>query len=289
MPPPSRSSRTPRGPANNWGNALSDQASPSRAWRRTGCSATRAKYCRRPQDQAGQARGLEQLGQRSPIRPGPSRAWRRTGCSATRARNAAALKIKPDKHEALNNWGNALSGQARTKSGVEADRLFGDAGEKYAAALKIKPDLHEALNNWGNALSDQAKAKSGVEADRLFGAASEMPPPSRSRPDFHEALNNWGNALLVQATTKSGPRPLGSWREAQQRLERALAGQGRVQSRLRRRPAGQGAGGSRLSEPMCRASDSADEGASRSRPGPRQPAARAVVRDNSPRGGRSIR
>ena len=56
---------------------------------------------------------------------------------------------------------------------MEADRLFGDAGEKYAAVLKIKPDSHEALNNWGNALSDQAKAKSGVEADRLFGAAGE--------------------------------------------------------------------------------------------------------------------
>ena len=52
----------------------------------------------------------------------------------------AALKIKPDQHAALNNWGIALAEQARTKSGEEADRLWGLAGEKYEAALKIKPD-----------------------------------------------------------------------------------------------------------------------------------------------------
>ena len=40
--------------------------------------------------------------------------------------------------------GNALSGQAETKSGSEADDLFRLAGEKYGAAkgLKIKPDKH---------------------------------------------------------------------------------------------------------------------------------------------------
>jgi len=52
------------------------------------------------------------------------------------------LAIKPDKHEALNNWGLALSGQAKLKEGAEADRLFGEAGERYGAALAIKPDLH---------------------------------------------------------------------------------------------------------------------------------------------------
>ena len=28
-----------------------------------------------------------------------------------------ALQIKPDKHEALNNWGNALNEQAKTRTG----------------------------------------------------------------------------------------------------------------------------------------------------------------------------
>ncbi|HVA00623.1 MAG TPA: SIR2 family protein [Terriglobia bacterium] len=86
---------------------------------------------------------------------------------------AAALAVKPDKHEALYNWGSALLAQAKTKAGEEADRLFALAGEKYAAALAVKPDKHEALYNWGNALSAQAKTKAGEEADRLFALARE--------------------------------------------------------------------------------------------------------------------
>ena len=62
---------------------------------------------------------------------------------------------------------------ARTKTGVDADKLFAEAGEKYAAALKIKPDYHEALNNWGNILGDLATTKTGVDADKLFAEAGE--------------------------------------------------------------------------------------------------------------------
>ena len=61
-------------------------------------------------------------------------------------KHAAALKIKPDYHDALRYWGDALSDQAHYfKTGAAADRLFNQAGEKYAAALKIKPDMHVAL------------------------------------------------------------------------------------------------------------------------------------------------
>ena len=74
-------------------------------------------------------------------------------------------------HMALNNWGNALLAQAKTKQGEAADRLFEAAYQKYAEALKLKPDMHEALNNWGNALGAQAKTKQGEAADRLFEAA----------------------------------------------------------------------------------------------------------------------
>ncbi len=76
-------------------------------------------------------------------------------------------------HEALYNWGNSLLDQADTKSGVAADRLFKQAGEKFAAALKIKPDDHEALNNWGTALLDQARRKKGAVAKRLFSLAEQ--------------------------------------------------------------------------------------------------------------------
>jgi hypothetical protein len=71
------------------------------------------------------------------------------------------------------DWGNALLGLARQKSGDEADRLFKLADEKYEAALRIKPDKHEALNNWGNTLGAQAKQKSGDEANGLFKLARE--------------------------------------------------------------------------------------------------------------------
>ena len=54
------------------------------------------------------------------------------------------LKIKPDKHEALYNWGLALAFQALTKDGQQADRLWALAGKKYDAALKIKPDYPDS-------------------------------------------------------------------------------------------------------------------------------------------------
>ncbi len=55
---------------------------------------------------------------------------------------AAALEIRPDYRQALNNWGVALSIQARMKSGKEADALFAQAREKRVAAQAIKRDKH---------------------------------------------------------------------------------------------------------------------------------------------------
>ena len=135
----------------------------------------------------------------------------------------AALRIKPDKHEALNNWGNALLDQAKQKSGAEADRLFAQAGEKYEAALRIKPDDHEAHFNWGNALSEQAKQKSDAEADRLFAQATEKYEAAlRIKPDKHKALYNWGNALLAQAQQKSGAEADRLFAQACEKYEAAL-------------------------------------------------------------------
>ena len=86
----------------------------------------------------------------------------------------AALKIKPDCHEALYNWGLTLNRQAKTKTGEEAECLYAQAVEKYQAALKIKPDDHEALNKWGYALYRQAETKTGEEADRLFAQSKDL-------------------------------------------------------------------------------------------------------------------
>jgi tetratricopeptide (TPR) repeat protein len=79
-------------------------------------------------------------------KPGPSptdlaearRLW-----AAAAERYAQALAIKPDKHEAAYNWGNALDAEARAVAPTdlaEARRLWAAAAERYAQALAIKPD-----------------------------------------------------------------------------------------------------------------------------------------------------
>jgi NAD-dependent SIR2 family protein deacetylase/Tfp pilus assembly protein PilF len=84
-----------------------------------------------------------------------------------------AQKIKPDIHQAPNDWGIALSQQAERKEGIEADRLFTEACEKYEQALKIKPDMYHVINNWGLSLIARTKKKEGIEADRLLNDAEE--------------------------------------------------------------------------------------------------------------------
>jgi tetratricopeptide (TPR) repeat protein len=131
---------------------------------------------------------------------------------------------------ALNNWGMALSDQAKTKAGEEADRLFEEAGRKYAEALRLKPDYHVALGNWGNALSRQAKTKGGEDADRLFEEAGRKYTEAlRLKPDFSEALSNWGAALSGQAKTKTGEEVEHLLRQSRQKLleaEQLRAGSG---------------------------------------------------------------
>jgi tetratricopeptide (TPR) repeat protein len=87
---------------------------------------------------------------------------------------AAMSQVPAERSTALNNWGNALSAQAKTRQGADADRLFAEASAKYAEALRLKPDYAEALYNWGVALSAQAKTKAGEEADLLFREARKI-------------------------------------------------------------------------------------------------------------------
>jgi tetratricopeptide (TPR) repeat protein len=124
---------------------------------------------------------------------------------------------------ALNNWGLTLAGQAETKTGQEADRLFEEAGRKYAEALRLKSDRPQTLCNWGGTLYDQAKTKAGEEADRLFEEAGRKYGEAlRLKPDFPEALSNWGNALAGQANTKAGQEAGGLFEEAGRKYGEAL-------------------------------------------------------------------
>jgi tetratricopeptide (TPR) repeat protein/CHAT domain-containing protein len=90
----------------------------------------------------------------------------------------AALTIKPDKHDALNNKGVALVKLGRYEEAIIA----------YDAALMIKPDKHEALNNKGAVLCDFLGRFE--EAIVAFDAALAI------KPDDHRALTNKRVALF---------------------------------------------------------------------------------------------
>ena len=132
--------------------------------------------------------------------PAARRLW-----AAAAERYAQALAIKPDMHEAANNWGSALNAEARAVAPTdlaEARCLWAAAGERYAQALAIKPDKHEAANNWGITLNAEARAVAPTdlaEARRLWAAAAEHYAQALAiKPDKHEAANNWCAMLSTQ-------------------------------------------------------------------------------------------
>jgi tetratricopeptide (TPR) repeat protein len=82
-----------------------------------------------------------------------------------------ALKLLPNDHKALGNWGNALMCLAKMKQGEDAEKLFDKSFQKYEAVLKIKPDDSTALDNWGTALAYLARMKEGTEREALLKEA----------------------------------------------------------------------------------------------------------------------
>ena len=118
--------------------------------------------------------------------------------------------------------GDELYDKALKNTGVEAEKLFHQAAEKYEAASKIKPDMQEALNNWGNSLVEQAKRMQGARAEDLFRQAQEKYEAAlKIKPDMQEALNNWGIALVEQAKRMQGARAEDLFRQAQEKYEAA--------------------------------------------------------------------
>ena len=145
-----------------------------------------------------------------------------------------AMKIKPDMHEAANNWGSALGDEAQAVAAQDlgaARVLWQQAGEKYAQALKIKPAMHDAAYNWGNALGQEAQAVAAaqdlVAARVLWQQAGEKYAQAlKIQPDKHEAANNWGSALDDEAQAVA-PRDLDAaralWKQAGEKYAQALA------------------------------------------------------------------
>ena len=89
-----------------------------------------------------------------------------------------ALQIKPDKHEAWNNRGNALHDLGRCEEAIAA----------YDKALQIKPDKHKAWNSRGNVL---------VNLGRYEEAIAAYDKTLQIKPDNHEAWHNRGSAMGI--------------------------------------------------------------------------------------------
>jgi predicted O-linked N-acetylglucosamine transferase (SPINDLY family) len=90
----------------------------------------------------------------------------------------AALTLKPDHAEALNNRGSALHRLGRTEEALSS----------YAQALAIRPDLAEAANNLGLALDAIGRSEDALDSYEKALAI---------RPDYVDALMNRGNCLLA--------------------------------------------------------------------------------------------
>lgn len=126
--------------------------------------------------------------------------------------------------------GNNLLAEAETRDGVEADKLFEQAYEKYKAAVGIKPDSHEALYNWGNALAEQADTKTGEDAVYLCEQAiNKFKFAIEIEPNHSFALGNCGATLLDLAKMKEGQETVKLFDEAKEmciRAESVLPGSG---------------------------------------------------------------
>ena len=133
-----------------------------------------------------------------------------------------ATVLNPRNYEAYNNWGIALSDLAKTKSGIEAEKLYDEAIEKHQKAREYKPDSYAIYNNWGIALSDLAGTKSRIEAEKLYDEAIEKYQKAiEYKPDYHEAYNNWGVALMKLAETKSGSEAEKVYKESFKKYQKA--------------------------------------------------------------------
>ena len=116
-----------------------------------------------------------------------------------------SLELKPDLYNALYNWGTDLGKLAKTKQGMEREKLYQLAFDKFRKSIYIKPDQHEAFNNWGAYLGNFAKTKEGKDADELYEQAfNKFRKAIEIKPDKHEAFNNWGGCLGDLAKTKEG-------------------------------------------------------------------------------------
>jgi tetratricopeptide (TPR) repeat protein len=94
-----------------------------------------------------------------------------------------ALTIKPDKHGAYYNWGNALKNLAKTKTDEESELLYQKAFEKYqktvelggrcynlACLYAVRSDKEKALFYLEQCLTNKEKTVDYVKQDKDWEA-----------------------------------------------------------------------------------------------------------------------
>ena len=139
-------------------------------------------------------------------------------------RYAEAIRIKPDMHEAFNNWGNALAKEAEGLPGDARDKAFKLAGEKYAGAIRLKSDKYESFNNWGLALANEARGLSGnAQANAFRAAGDKYAEATRINPDEDDAFKNWCIALADEAQCLNGDARAAKLKEAEDKAKLAKA------------------------------------------------------------------
>ena len=108
-----------------------------------------------------------------------------------------ALELKPDLHEALNNWGNDLGNLAKTKEGVEAEELYKLAFGKYKSAIEYGGSSYNLACLFAlNGLKDKALeyleiSLSQKEIDILFVEKDDDWVDYLKDPDFIRLLKKY--------------------------------------------------------------------------------------------------
>ncbi len=135
----------------------------------------------------------------------------------------AALKISPNMHQAVYQWGSSLLERAKRAEGDAIEELLALAGDKFQKTIHLKPKMSDALFGWGYVLCERGKTKKADKASPFFAQAVEkFQSALESRPDLYEAHFGSGCAMMEDANLKEGPEALESLNKAQESFNRAL-------------------------------------------------------------------
>lgn len=112
----------------------------------------------------------------------------------------AAREIRPDKVQALLQWGVMLAEQAKREKGPAAEKIFAQAGETFQTILQSNSSSYEAYQAWGTTLYERGLLSNGAQAKTLFAQAIEAFKAALAiRKDLPDVRFTCGKALVFQS------------------------------------------------------------------------------------------